>query len=215
MNKSHFSENKWLLFRNKRALFTNNQGLLTNYLTLTRHLTGWTALCSLLSGREQGSVEPTAGRRVTVSREGVGVCPLPKGWRFTSQGPIVCLLLVGGLLTACWQFAYWRTRLTPIARISFMQRKSGGVSVTITLPPTLHLTPHPRLNPFMHALTDFATKFQSYLGGVLGWVIGWVLGLLFQQHPPQWKPSIYWHSDKLGLLLVLFRALPREKIFPA
>ncbi len=27
MNKCHFSENKWLLFRNKRALFTNNQGL--------------------------------------------------------------------------------------------------------------------------------------------------------------------------------------------
>jgi len=26
-----------------------------------------------MSGREQGSVEPTAGRRVTVSREGVGV----------------------------------------------------------------------------------------------------------------------------------------------
>ena len=26
-----------------------------------------------MSGRQQGSVEPTAGRRVTVSREGVGV----------------------------------------------------------------------------------------------------------------------------------------------
>ena len=49
MNKCHFSENK----------------------TLTRHLTGLTAFCSLLSDRQQGSVEPTAGRRVTVSREGV------------------------------------------------------------------------------------------------------------------------------------------------
>ena len=35
------------------------------------YLTGWTALCSLLSGRQQGSVKPTAGRRVTISREGV------------------------------------------------------------------------------------------------------------------------------------------------
>ena len=67
----------------------------------------------------------------------------------------------------------------------------------------------------MHALIDFATKFHNLLGGVLGWVIGWVLGLLFQQHPPQWKHPIYWHSDKLGLLLVLFCALPREIIFPA
>jgi len=30
-------------------------------------------LCSLLSGREQGSVKPTVGSRVAVSREGVGV----------------------------------------------------------------------------------------------------------------------------------------------
>ena len=36
------------------------------------HLTGWTALCSLLCGRQQGNVKPTAGRRTTVSREGVG-----------------------------------------------------------------------------------------------------------------------------------------------
>ena len=36
------------------------------------HLTGWAALCSLLSGRQQGSVKPTARRKVTVSREGVG-----------------------------------------------------------------------------------------------------------------------------------------------
>ena len=31
------------------------------------------AICSLLCDRQQGSVKPTAGRRVTVSREGVGV----------------------------------------------------------------------------------------------------------------------------------------------
>ena len=31
------------------------------------------AICSLPCGREQGSVKPTAGRRVTVIREGVGV----------------------------------------------------------------------------------------------------------------------------------------------
>ena len=71
MNKCHFSENKWLLFKNKRTLFSNNQGLLTSNLTLTRHLTDLTAFCSLLSDRQQGSVKPTAGRRVTVSREGV------------------------------------------------------------------------------------------------------------------------------------------------
>jgi hypothetical protein len=34
-----------------------------------------------------------------VSREGVDVCPLPKDWRFTSQGRAVYLLLVGSLLT--------------------------------------------------------------------------------------------------------------------
>ena len=150
------------------------------------------------------------------------VCPLPKGWRFTSQGRAVYLRLVGSLLTARWQFAYWKPRLTPIARNPFKQRKSGGVSVTITLHPTLHLTLNPRLNPFMHALTDIATIFQNLLGGVSGWVIGWVLGLLFRQHPPQWKPSVYWHSDKSGLLLALFAsslgkfcALPIEIIFPA
>ena len=102
------------------------------------------------------------------------VCPLPKGWRFTSQGRAVYLRLVGSLLTARWQFAYWKPRLTPIARNPFKQRKSGGVSVTITLHPTLHPTLHltlnPRLTPFMHALTDFATKFQNLLGGVSGWV---------------------------------------------
>ena len=41
-----------------------------------------------------------------VSREGIGVCPLPNDWRFTSQGHAVYLLLVGGLLTARWWFAY-------------------------------------------------------------------------------------------------------------
>ena len=34
-----------------------------------RHLTGLTALCSLLYSRQQGSVKPTAGSRVAVSRE--------------------------------------------------------------------------------------------------------------------------------------------------
>ena len=56
------------------------------------HLTGWTALCSLLSGRQQGSVKPTARRRVTVSREGVGVCLLPKDARFTYCSLVVYLL---------------------------------------------------------------------------------------------------------------------------
>ena len=50
-----------------------HHGLLKNNLTLTRHLTGWTAFCSLLCGRQQGSVKPTTGSRMTVSREGVGV----------------------------------------------------------------------------------------------------------------------------------------------
>ncbi len=63
------------------------------------HLTGWTALCSLMCGRQQGSVKPTAGSRVAVSREGVGVCPLPNDWRFTSQGRAVYLLFVDSLLT--------------------------------------------------------------------------------------------------------------------
>jgi len=41
----------------------------SSFQKLTHHLTGWTALCSLLCGREQGSVKPTAGSRVAVSRE--------------------------------------------------------------------------------------------------------------------------------------------------
>jgi hypothetical protein len=31
------------------------------------------ALCSLISGRQQGNVKPTAGRRAAVSREGVRI----------------------------------------------------------------------------------------------------------------------------------------------
>ena len=42
---------------------------------------------------------PTAGRRVAVSREGVGGCPLPKDARFTYCSLVVCLLFVGSLLT--------------------------------------------------------------------------------------------------------------------
>ena len=71
----------------------------SSFQKLTHHLTGWTALCALLYSREQGSVEPTASRRVTVSREGVGVCPLPNDWRFTSQGRAVYLLPAVSLLT--------------------------------------------------------------------------------------------------------------------
>ena len=49
------------------------EGCKTGHMPVSCHLTDWTTLCSLLCDRQQGSVKPTAGRRVTVSREGVGV----------------------------------------------------------------------------------------------------------------------------------------------
>jgi len=41
--------------------------------------------------------------------------------------------------------------VTPIARDSFKYRESGGVSVVITLTPSLHPTLHPRPNPMFQA----------------------------------------------------------------
>ena len=66
-----------------------------------RHLTGWAALCSLLSGREQGSVKPTAGSRVTVSRDKEKSCEISS--IFHKNTRIACIY---------WPFRRWKRQFS-------------------------------------------------------------------------------------------------------
>ena len=71
-----------------------------------------------LNGALLPAVWSTAGKCRADSREENDGLPVVSS-KPASQRLAVCLLLVDGPLTARWQFAYWKLRLTPIDRKFF------------------------------------------------------------------------------------------------